>query len=798
MKINTEKMLAWTGILVTAGFFVWVMIFTGNESVLSLGANIGSAIAVWLVAGWLWLIWRQNRVGSGVGHRRYLLAFLVGIIAFAIAETYWLIVDNGLGLEVPYPSVADIFYLLQIIAFMWGMLWILSAHKGNLRMLRLMFDILIVMTVAATFSWYFLIEPMLRTTSRLQFGDIVNLLYPLGDLGLLFCLLSLSFLLKGQVPPRFLLLLGVGIFVQIAADTFYWYAVYVNEYDTGSWMDPLWPLALWLFTAGVSFVGKEGFQFNGAGNKPSEALDYGRIILTYGSLVILFIMLVLQTDRLNVFTIGACITVLLMVIRQIVTLMENDRLIKSIRSWNEKLELTVNVRTNELQDKNTELQQALGNLEYLANHDALTSLPNRRLFADRLNQAITLAKREQYQLAVLFIDLDRFKAVNDYMGHSYGDALLLQAADRFRSSLRGVDTVARQGGDEFVVLLQSLNKQSNVISVVEKLKKEFNKPFLLASHEVYTTLSIGSAIFPDHGKTAEEIMRSADLAMYRVKQSGRNGHLFYNPDMNEDMQLKVELERDLRKSLERDDELELFYQPQYHLTSGKVMAVEALVRWRHPQLGLLGPVKFIPIAEESGLILPLSRWVLRTACRQLQQWQSQEAANLRVAVNVSPLQFLQESFVTEVMDILQETGLDPKLLELEITEGMAMREVEKVITKLKVLREQGIQLSIDDFGTGYSSLSYLRKFPINTLKIDKSFIDEMLKSNDDSNLVQAIIDMGHNMSFKVIAEGVETEQQFDYLRSLGCDEIQGYFISRPLPFDQLKSMLTGFQTKQTF
>ncbi|MEW5743942.1 MAG: EAL domain-containing protein [Nitrospirota bacterium] len=425
-----------------------------------------------------------------------------------------------------------------------------------------------------------------------------------------------------------------------------------------------------------------------------------------------------------------------------------------------------------------------------AYHDILTDLPNRMLFLDHLKLALTQARRNSYMLAVMFLDLDRFKAINDSLGHVIGDRLLQAVAYRMNSVLRQGDTVARIGGDEYTILLPQVMSEADVVKIVRKLLAEFQQPFTVDDHVLHITASIGISLYPADGNDEETLLKNADIAMYHAKGQGRNNYQFYNPSMNVRILERIILENSLRHTLERG-ELTLFYQPQVRIDSRRIVCAEALIRWNHPDLGLLSPAHFIPIAEETGLIVPIGEWVLKTACEQNVLWQRAGLPSLCVTVNLSARQFQQPELADIVDRILRETGLDPRWLELEITESTAMQNLDITVPNLVRLNGMGVKVAIDDFGTGYSSLSYLKKLPIQKLKIDKSFISGLTVDPDYEAIVNAVIGLAHNLKMRVIAEGVETEAQLSFLHSSNCDEMQGFLFSEPLPpreFEELTAV----------
>jgi diguanylate cyclase (GGDEF)-like protein/PAS domain S-box-containing protein len=427
-------------------------------------------------------------------------------------------------------------------------------------------------------------------------------------------------------------------------------------------------------------------------------------------------------------------------------------------------------------------------VHHVAQHDVLTGLPNRSLLQDRLGQAVAYATRSGHPVWVMLIDLDRFKYVNDSMGHKAGDVLLMTVAARLRSSLRDTDTVARLSGDEFVVILSQHEDQPLTHDIVQRVMDSVAQPVMLGPKEFFVTCSIGVAAYPSDGTPADSLIEHADIAMYRAKKLGRNNFQFYTPAMNEESLERVRIESALRNALERN-EFVLHYQPQVDLKTGQIVGMEALIRWKHPELGMVPPVRFISVAEDTGLIVPIGAWVMRTACAQNKAWQDAGLGHLRVAVNLSARQFSATELLPGIEQVLLDTGLDPSCLELELTESLFMSDVTPAVDLLHRMKSLGVKLSIDDFGTGYSSFSYLSRFPIDVLKIDRSFVNDITIDANDAAIVASIIALAHNLRLSVIAEGVETAEQLDYLRHQGCDEMQGYYFSRPLPAQEFEQLL---------
>ena len=435
----------------------------------------------------------------------------------------------------------------------------------------------------------------------------------------------------------------------------------------------------------------------------------------------------------------------------------------------------------------TERKKTEERIKNLAYFDVLTGLPNRRLFTDRLQVAIANAHRHGQQLAIMFLDLDLFKRINDTLGHALGDMVLVETSKRLALCLREGDTVARIGGDEFTILLPELDHVEDAAKMAERLIAQVKLPFMVDDHELYVTTSIGIAVYPEDGTSVDTLIKNADTAMYRAKDLGRNSYQLYTPAMNARSFERLAMESSLRHAVTRG-EFMLAYQVKVDVSTGQMSGVEALVRWRHPEMGLVPPMDFIPLAENMGLISEIGEWVLVTACRQCRSWHDMGLPWVRMAVNVSALQFRETDVPEVVRRALDDSGLEPRYLELELTETVLMQRVDEVAVVLKQLRAMGVTIAIDDFGTGYSSLNYLKRMPIDSLKIDRSFVHDITEDGDGAEIVSTIINLAHNLKLKAVAEGVETAEQAEFLRARGCDEVQGYLISRPVSAEDLVSL----------
>jgi diguanylate cyclase (GGDEF)-like protein len=427
-------------------------------------------------------------------------------------------------------------------------------------------------------------------------------------------------------------------------------------------------------------------------------------------------------------------------------------------------------------------------MSHRAQHDVLTDLPNRMMLNDRLCQAISLARRNHHQLAVLFLDLDGFKNINDSLGHAIGDKLLQSVAERLSACIRKSDTISRQDGDEFVILLPEVTHAADAAVSAAKIITELKNAHCLGEHRLHVTVSIGISSYPDHGENGETLIKNADTAMYHAKQCGRDNYQFFKTDMSLRAVERQSLEGQLRYALERQ-ELLLYYQPKVNLKTGAITSVEALIRWQHPERGLLLPGQFLTIAEDTGMIVAIGHWVLREACRQTREWLDAGIPAVPVAINISSQEFRSEQFLEGIQVALKNTCLDPRYLELELTETVLMRHAESTAYALGQLKGLGVRLAVDDFGTGYSSLSYLTRFPIDTLKLDQSFLHDIIASSNDAIVVSAVISMAKRLKHKVVAEGVETPEQLAFLQAHGCEEGQGYYFSRPVTAQRFAKLL---------
>jgi diguanylate cyclase (GGDEF)-like protein/PAS domain S-box-containing protein len=877
-------------------YFLWIILFKHHDTLLTIGCDILQITAPIIAFFWLLHAYRNTKSNN---HRTFWLFLAIGCLSFIVGEGIWNYYEIFLHLAPPYPSWADLFWLLQygfyLLAFASRMYFL----KHTFTTIRFLIDTVIVLVVAIVLNWEFIIQPtFVSLGSHSVLFNIAYLGYPVGDLFLLSGTLSLYLTSSANIPKKSFILIMAGFLSNFIVNTSFSYHVIHNNYSTGSYIDPLWSLSHLL-------VGLAGLYAITPTKESQKEIHHhrSRHFLSLVSVTILLVFTIRKHYQImEVLTYGLVFVIVLLMIRLIMTLTKNENLlfeqeqlttdlinknhelqimnqnlfekeqqlndvfnnldavimsidiqtrniiaspgiekifgfpaedlqrnhllwkeavhpedkaladeidftkipnltktslhmfrtilpngqikwIQLLRTpiWDEKGQL---IKINGVFTDITEHKKAEEKIEYMAFYDDLTGLPNRNLFYKRLKQEMFHASENNKKVAVIFMDLDRFKSINDTLGHHTGDLLLQAVSNRLKTVLNDHSIISRIGGDEFTIVLPS-DTHSECEILAKKLIDLFSIPFLLESHEIFITPSIGISLFPDHGITEDELIKKADLAMYYAKDRGKNNFYVYTSGLEKIHSRKMKVENSLRKAIEKD-ELSLFYQPKVELTTGKIIGMEALLRWNHPEFGHVSPVEFIPLAEESGLIIPIGEWVLRTACLQNKEWQRLGVSCIPVSVNVSARQ-LNSDIVGTVMKVLQETQLDPGCLELEITESV-MQNINESSVILNKLKELGIQLSLDDFGTGYSSLSYLSHLPVDSVKIDRSFINDIL-NNNGGILVKTIIDMGRNLKFSVIAEGVENEQQIRFLRENNCYIAQGYYYSPPVPADKMLSLL---------
>jgi diguanylate cyclase len=767
-------------LLYTLFYYGWLYLFRENNALKIVGGDLLSFFAPFIASIWLFLIVKKTK---NRGNYFWLFLFF-GTLSLCIAEGIWDYYELILKRGVPFPGWADLFYILQIVFYLFAFLYKLYEKKESYSMLRFLFDIVIIMIVTTTLSWRFILQDIFTDPSLTNTALLVSAAYPIGDLVLIFGAVSMLLSSNEILPKKVLLFISAGLFFQIFADIAYMYLIAGELYESGSLLDPLWPLAGMLIGLSGFYSSEEDSKNKKKQNSSIHKNQLGikRQLIPYAAIIILLSIWYVEQSSADSLLIGLLLSSLLVLIRQVITIIQNNSLLLQLQHLNEELEEKVSDRTKELSVKNKQLTRMIKHMEHIAYHDGLTGLPNRRMFEAKLTEAIKKAEKEKNLAAVLFIDLDRFKNINDTFGHGFGDLLIRNVAQRLRKGVENRFIVSRQGGDEFTILLDSVSSIEYVQQIAERISKLSQKSFLIEEQEIRTSFSIGIAIYPMDGENVESLLKNADAAMYRTKELGKNNYTFYHNEMNELMSNKVMLEHELYKAIE-NEEFIIHYQPQVNMETGKIKGVEALIRWNHPKIGMISPQDFIPVAEETGLIIPIQNWLMENVCYQLKEWQQKGFPSLKAGINLSPRQLQEGHFIRELQNCFEKTGVSPEFLNVEITESIAMNYANEVMLKLEQLKDLGIEISIDDFGTGYSSLAYLKYLPIHTIKIAREFIRDLNKESSDEAIVVTIIEMAKQLHLNVIAEGVETVEQLLFLKQHDCLIIQGFLYSKPLPAD---------------
>lgn len=765
-----------------AFFILWLDMTRHNRQVCDAGVNAFSIIAyivalVWMIASY------RNRKNQ---QRFFWLFFACGIGFLLISKFVSAYNEQRFGL--PHSPVEDSIRLVGYLFFFTGFIYQVKVLKSTLPMLRFLLNIIIVITAVYSVSWYFIVDPVLKDNdANTPVGFFLSSTYHVFNISLLFAAVSLIFLSHPKQNKTSLYLIAVGFFIQIIGDFFY-----INHVrHMGDWTFLLWPMSALIMGLGAVFSN----EYDSNSGKEDERLEYKNYHL---SLIVTGILLLFtfynQLSETNILQKGLDLTVLLLMAQQVIAIRENQqiftklkRLVYSDGDYRRKKQADAR--------QNNEMAKLLSKIETLAHYDPLTNLPNRNLFQKSLAEELKRSEEKGLKFSLMYIDLDRFKNVNDSLGHDCGDLLLKEVANRLTQAVPQTATVARIGGDEFAIILPETDIK-DLKKIAHAILHQFQSAIPVQVYELYTTPSIGISLYPEGGRSAGDLLKSADAAMYSAKEAGRNKYHFFNPRRSETIVKKMQMESRLRRALE-ENHFVLYYQPQFDLRTNQMVGVEALIRWNDPELGMVFPDKFIPLAEETGLIEPIGLWVIDTACRQLKSWHRRGLfPDMTMSVNVSIRQFYNHQFVHEVKKIVTAADVDPRYLKIEITESV-LQDIHKTAHVLNELTAFGIQIAIDDFGTGYSSLSYLKNLPVSFLKIDKAFIDE-LSENADGPIVKTIIDMGRNLDFTVIAEGVETKDHVSFLLNHQCFVGQGYLFSKPLPAADLEKKITNVRKPAPF
>lgn len=727
-------------------FCSWIFIFEENQWMRSLGAyafpSIGGMVSiVWLLLGYKSVSGPQRIFG---------LLLTIGMFFYSMSNFIWLMIQIAYG-GAEYPLIVHLIWMLSYAIFLSALIYKFKVINKSVSNGTFIYNILIFMIASLSLSIHYLIQPILDYSSHSKMEFTLNLSYPVIDILILFTAINIYYLSRNTSENRFLFVVSAGFFIQIIADTNYAYLLLAGKYHPGSLTDLLWTLSILIIGLSSFYVQNEKEELDW---KPIQTLKSDDGFLLNLSVVFLTI-LVIQSNhwQWNVLVIGLTLIITLIIVRQVFIMKRNREL--------------------------------LNELVYHAYFDQLTGLNNRACFQSELKQMMEKAKKDNSKLAILLLDLDRFKNINDTLGHEIGDYLLKACSVRLQNTIGQLDRIYRVGGDEFVIILPNATEEY-CKSIAENILQKFTEPLFVKEYEILITPSLGISIYPDNGDNSELILKNADTSMYLAKSKGRNSFEFYSSELNDAISRKIKIENELRKAI-ISNQFALYYQPKVDLKSRKIVGMEALLRWQHPELGFVSPVEFIPIAEETGQIVSIGEWVLKTACKQTKDWQYAGLTELCVSVNVSVQQFKHSDFIKTVKKTLQEVNLDAKYLELEITESIIqnLKDSTRILSELKLI---GVKTSIDDFGTGYSSLYVLKKLPIDTIKIDKSFIDNVSNKMDHS-IVKTIIELGLNLNLEVVLEGIEYEEQVTDL-AINYDGIlgQGYLFGRPVPAEEFNDL----------
>jgi diguanylate cyclase len=764
---------------------IFLFTFRNNQRDLEFASDFFQTTAAMISGYWLF----KKYLVEQSKDRKFWLFLSMTIFCYGIGMLFWDYYELYLNVKTPFPSMADLFWMLMFGFVMLAYIYLMFINRKIIRLGQIIYNTLIVVVVATSVSWELILRPLLGgLADQGIWYQIVSVSYPIGNLAILFVLLCFLNTVSLKLSSNVFMFAFFGTCSFLLADILFLYLISKGHYSSGSPVDLLWTLGI--FMIGVSpFYSKttilimkdqaDQVKIDRKGC-PKKFISL-RLWIPYLGVIFLFFMMI-QGEGITSIYFGSMLSILLIIFRQIYTLVQNDALLEQSVLLNKELEFKVQQRTMQIFRKNQQLKESIEKVEHMAYHDPLTELPNRRYFEQKLRKALSHTNEKNEQLPVFFLDLDRYKLINDTLGHSIGDLLLKEVASRLKTCVGDAGVVSRHGGDEFLAFLPNADRRKAAMAA-ENILESLRKVFIVGEHQLFITASIGISLYPDHGCEPEILTKRADAALFAAKKAFRNQFTFYDTSMNMGTMADLDLENELRFALEKE-EFVLVYQPLIQIQDRKLTGVEALIRWKHPMNGWMSPEKFIPQAEESGFIIPLGLWVLETACKQWKQWVENGYPPITVAVNISIKQFFHPDFLNQIRQVLKESGMDPAYLELEITENTFVSSNTKEL--FAELKRIGIKISIDDFGTGYSSLQYLKRLPINKLKIDQSFIKEIPTDVNDVAIVQTIIAMAHHMNLEVVAEGVENEDQLNFLQKYLCHTAQGYFFSKPLLAEELE------------
>ncbi len=798
VSLNPRLNIGWRNTLavgVLAMLFPpYALLFFTDPNLQSIFTSVSMCVYSAIVTGiWGWAAYRTRRVQPRLYHTW--LMWTLAFLSVCISNVQWMFAELASELP-PDPSTGSFFALLMFPLAWWGITSIPNAKLTPFQFARQLSDSSTVMLGTALIFWSSWIAPLIRDQPSDWGVLLVTILYPACDLALIVVLISIFFKTRLEQPREPLSLLACASIAIVSADIWFWTLASTSNDQYGYYVHIVWLIGyVFAALAGVAqvIVVSRDSSADVQKNRSSRFVNGVRIGLPPIVLMLAFILMIAAHDSnrsdFEFMVAGVAAMFALVSVRQLLTLFENVRLARALRTElserrraNETLEQHVAERTNELVLLNEQLLQNEHKLRFDAFHDKLTGLPNRDLFSNYLQHALQLARSyPTYKFSILFLDFDGFKVINDSLGHWLGDEFLVALARRLETCVGEGDMVARLGGDEFVLLLANVIDIHAAQIIAEHIQQEVRKPFDINGQRLFTSASIGVVMNDSANPSAEDMLRDADIAMYRAKELGKARYVIFDTSMRANAIARLSLETELHEAL-LHKQLHLNYQPIWDLTMQRLVGFEALARWHHPIRGVISPREFIPIAEETGLIVPLGEWVLEEACKQMKIWQVEypQAPRLTISVNISTYQFRQVNLASLIERILDEIDFPASSLKLELTESSFMEDVDTAFDAFNRLRSLGVQLQLDDFGTGYSSLSYLHRLPINTLKIDQSFINRINSDNHNVEIVRAIASLAHNLQMNVIAEGVETQEQLTHVRTLGCEQVQGYLISKPL------------------
>lgn len=708
---------------------------------------------------------------------RLWLLLTIGCGSYLISQLFWSYYEIILGSYNPVFIGTAFFWAITLICYIVAISDKIKEKRDSNWTRLFLIDTMAFAFFAAALTWIYTIQPGFSFFKDFNFiSKLLYIVYPVMNLICLFVTAHLFLSIKhDDIERQPLYIVCLSFLLMFVINSRFMHLIVLDGYHSGNLIDPLWSLYILLLGLAGYYIQLSDIRANAA-NRKYNKLPQSRVILILPifSVIVLFGLLIIFQNHF----VGMCtsISLILITLRHSLIISQNKQLIVKLEQLNNSLEDKVSERTQDLYE--------------FAFYDQLTGLPNRRMFEELLKKAVLKAEQNNSTLALLLLDLDRFKTINDTFGHSYGDLMLKEVALRIKNSAGSECTISRQGGDEFAIILENYIHKQEVAQIAENILTEIAKPIKLYSNNIYTTCSIGISLYSPYSDDSETLLRYVDAAMYYSKERGKNTYEFYTKELNKSVSKKLELETELSKAIV-NSEFCLFYQPQINIINGSITGVEALIRWIHPVYGIISPSDFIPIAEDTGMINEIGLWVLETACVEARKIHSEGFKHLKISVNISPKQIQHDNFVLQVTNVITRTGINPQLLDLEITESAAFQYEADIIKKLDELKKLGVTISIDDFGTGYSSLSYLNKLPVDTLKIAQQFVRQIKNDTNNKAIIASIIAVAQSLKLKVIAEGVEEMLEFDFLKSQGCFDMQGYMFSKPVPLDELKAIIKG-------